>query len=410
MSKRPLEGIRIVDFGQIVAVPYASRMLAWLGAEVILVESEERVTLRILPPFVDGVPGADRSGGFISLNNNKLSCTININKKEGVELVHRLISVSDIFVENYTVGTLDKFGFSYEDVRKTRPDIVYLSLTAFGRTGPLKDFSGFHSVVNLFSGVAAVTGYPDGHPRILGSLFPDVLTGSYSILAVLQALYHRSLTGQGQLIDACMVESMLTVIPEALIDYSLNGRELDRVGNKDKDKAPHDVFRCAGDDKWVSISVANDEQFQALCQRINHVELATDSRFADKANRGRNQDELRLYIEEWTSQRSHYEAMHSLQEAGVPAAATLNALEVIENPHFQERGFASYPDHPVAGRRAISTVPWQTDCLPPLNVKPTPLLAQDNDYVFQEILGLSQTDVNRYYDNGALWRQPVVQR
>ena len=407
MSRLPLEGIRIADIGQIVAIPYATQLLAWLGAEVILIESEERLGLRVLPPFLDGVSGVNRSGGFNALNNNKLSCTVNITRPEGVELAHRIIAISDVVVENYTTGTMEKFGLGYEDVRRIKPDIVYLSLTAFGRTGPMKDFSGFHSVVNLFSGVAAVTGYPGGYPRILGATIPDFLAGSYSVLAILQALHYRTRTGRGQFIDVSMVDSMLTTIPEAVVEYTLNGREAERVGNQDQAKAPHDVFRCKGQDQWIAISVATDDEWQRLCNTMGHPEWVTDPRFADGLSRWHHQDELKLLIESWTNQHDPYVAMKTLQRAGVAATPTLDSLQLLQDPHMNERGFVSHVDHPVAGRRLLGTTAWKIEGSPPLEIRPAPLLGQHNDQVLQDLLGLSSSELAHYQNTGALWQAPI---
>ena len=166
MTMLPLEGIRIADFGQIIAVPYTAQMLAWLGAEVILIESRERLTTRIWPPFADNEPGVNRSGGFNMVNSGKMSCTLNLRDPEGVAIAKQIISLSDVVVENYSSGTMQRMGLGYESVKLLRPDVIYLSLGAFGRTGPMKDLVGFHSVINLFSGLASLTGHKGSHPRI----------------------------------------------------------------------------------------------------------------------------------------------------------------------------------------------------------------------------------------------------
>ena len=186
----------MADFGQIVAVPFTAQVLGWLGAEVILVETGQRLTTRAWPPFAEAVPGVNRSGGFNSINTGKLGCTLNLRHPEGSELARRLISISDVVVENYSTGTMERMGLDYDSVRRVRPDVIYLSLSAFGSTGPMKDLAGFHSVINLFSGLAAITGHPGAHPRILGAIFPDAFSGCYCILALLEALYHRSKTGK----------------------------------------------------------------------------------------------------------------------------------------------------------------------------------------------------------------------
>ena len=217
-SPLSLQGIRVADFGQVIAAPVTAQMLGWLGAEVVLIETESRFTTRVWPPFADGEFGIDRSGGFNLVNNNKLSCTLDLRHPEAVELAKGIISVSDVLVENYATGVMEHLGLGYDEVKKLRPDIVYMSLAAFGRSGSFKNLTGFHSVINLFSGLAAVTGDPGSHPRIMGGLIPDAFAGCYGVLAVLEALYHRSRTGEGQFVEVSMTEALTGMIPEAVME------------------------------------------------------------------------------------------------------------------------------------------------------------------------------------------------
>ena len=402
MRDLPLQGVRVADFGQMIAMPFAAQVLAWLGAEVILVENRQRLAARVLPPYAEGIPGVNRSGGFNLINNNKLSCVLNLGKKDGLELAKSLIGISDVVAENFSTGTMEKLGLGYETVRRLKPDIVYLSLGAFGRTGPMKDLTGFHSVINLFSGLAAVTGYPGGHPRILGGFFPDAYSGCFCILAVLEALYHRSKTGEGQYIDVAMTEAVTTIIPEAVMDYTLNKREAEQVGNRDKDKAPHDVFRCRGEQKWVAISVATDAQWATLCQVMGRPEWAEDLRFADSNSRGEHQDDLYPLIESWTRERTPYEVTTSLQNGGIAAAPVLDTGEMMADPHMVQRGFVNWVDHPETGRRPITTLSWSVDGERPTNIRHAPLLGEHNQYVLRELLRLPEQEVQRLIDSGVV--------
>ncbi len=402
MSKPPLEGIRVADFGQVVAVPFTAQVLAWLGAEVILIESRHHLTNRILPPFAEGTAGLNRSGAFNLVNANKLSCTLDLSRPEGVELAKRLISISDVMVENYSTGAFEKLGLGYETVRRLKPDIIYLSLASFGRTGPMKDFVGFHSVANLFSGLAAVTGYPGGHPRILGGIFPDFLSSSYCLLAILEALHHRSKTGEGQYIEVSMTEALTTLVPEAVVDYGLNGREPERAGNRDKWKVPHNVYRCQGDQKWVAISVSTDAQWEALCQAMDHAEWARDPRFADAASRWKHQEALDPLVQSWTQEREPYEVMTTLQGAGVAAAPVLNSGELLRDPHLVERDFVAWVDHPETGRRPIGNVAWKIDGTRPAEYQHAPLLWEHNEYVLEELLHLPKAEIQRLTEAGVL--------
>ena len=402
MNEQPLKGIRVADFGQIVAMPFTAQVLAWLGAEVILVETQQRLTTRVWPPFAEGVPGVNRSGGFNSINNDKLGCTLNLRDPEGLELARRLISISDIVAENYSTGTMERMGLGYDAVRRIRPDIIYLSLAAFGRTGPMKDLAGFHSVINLFSGLAAVTGHPGAHPRVLGGIFPDGFSGCFCILAVLEALYHRSKTGEGQYIDIAMTEALATLIPEAIMDFTLNGREAERVGNRDKVKVPHDVYRCKGEQKWVAISVDGDAQWAALGRAVGNPELVEDARFATAAGRRENQVALDRIIESWTLDREPWEATEALQAAGVPAAPVLDSAEVLQDPHLTDRGFVAWVDHPETGRRPLGTVSWSINGQRRTEYRPAPLLGEHNQYVFGELLNVPEEELERMTDAGVI--------
>ena len=321
----PLEGIRIADFGQIIAVPYTAQMLAWLGAEVILIETEDRLTTRVWPPFAEAEPGVNRSGGFNLVNSSKMSCTLNLRDPEGVALAKQIIAVSDVLVENYSSGTRERMGLGYAAVQALRPDVVYLSLGAFGRTGPMKDLVGFHSVINLFSGLASVTGHKGSHPRIMGGLFPDAFSGCYCVLALLEALYHRANTGEGQYIEVAMTEVLATILPEAVMKYTLDGTEPERVGNRHQEKVPHNVFRCLGDENWVAISVEDDAQFRALAQVAGIPEWAEDPRFSATEARLSHQDELEPLIEQWTLGCQVEDVVEKLQAAGVPAGPVLDS-------------------------------------------------------------------------------------
>ena len=398
----PLQGVRVADFGQIIAAPFAAQLLGWLGAEVVLVETEERMTTRVWPPFADGQPGINRSGGFNLVNANKLSCTLNLRDARGLELAKGLIAVSDIVMENFSSGAMERMGLGYETVRAIRPDVIYVSLGAFGRTGPFKDLTGFHSVVNLFSGLAAVTGHPGTHPRIMGGLFPDAFSGCYCVLAILEALYHRARTGEGQYIEVSMTEALAGLIPEAVMEYSMTGREQELVGNRHPEKAPHNVFRCLGDEKWVAISVESNVQFRALAQVSGHPEWADDPRFATIETRLTNQDELEGLVQAWAARREAAGLAALLQEAGVPAAPVWDTREVLADPHLVDRGFVTQVDHPETGPRPMPVMAWSVDGSRKGPFRRAPLLGEHNRYVIQELLQVPDAEYDRLVRSGVI--------
>ena len=401
-ARLPLQGIRVADFGQVIAAPVTAQILGWLGAEVILVETESRFTTRVWPPFADGEFGINNSGGFNLVNNNKLSCSLDLRQPDARELAKGIISVSDVLVENYATGVMENLGLGYDEVKKLRPDIVYMSLGAFGRSGPFKGLTGFHSVINLFSGLAAVTGYPGTHPRIMGGLIPDAFAGCYCVLAVLEALYHRSRTGEGQFVEVSMTEALTGMIPEAVMEYSLTGTEQPRAGNRDGRRAPHGVFRCLGEEKWVAISVENDAQFRALAQAAGNLGWAADARFATTAARLENQDALESLLQEWTAGQETAEVVAALQVAGVPAAPVSDTAEVLADPHLMERGFVAHVEHPAAGTRSVITLPWAADGQRGDAVRPAPTFGQHNEWVLKELLQLPDEEYERLVSSGAI--------
>ena len=402
----PLQGIRVADFGQVIAAPVTAQMLGWLGAEVILVETESRFTTRVWPPFADGQPGIDRSGGFNLVNNNKLSCSLDLRHPEALELAKSIISVSDVLVENYATGVMEHLGLDYGVAKKLRPDIVYMSLAAFGRSGPFKDLTGFHSVINLFSGLADVTGYPGSHPRIMGGLIPDAFSGCYCVLAVLEALYHRSRTGEGQFIEVSMTEALTGMIPEAVMQHSLTGQPQERTGNRDGRNAPRNVFRCKGrcegEEKWVAVSVESDAQFRSLAQASGNPAWADDARFATTAARLENQDALESLLGQWTSGLEVAEVVATLQAAGVPAAPVFDSAEALADPHLAERGFVTPLEHPVAGVRPVLSLPWAADGRRVDDLRPAPTFGQHNHWVLKELLQLPDEEYERLAASGAI--------
>jgi len=402
MTTLPLRGVRVADFGQIIAIPYTAQMLAWLGAEVILIESEQRLTTRVWPPFAEAKPGVNRSGGFNLVNSSKMSCTLNLREPEGVDLAKQIISVSDVVLENYSSGAMERMGLGFQDARSVRPDVIYLSLGAFGRTGPMKDLVGFHSVINLFSGLASVTGHRGSHPRIMGGLFPDAFSGCYCVLALLEALHHRGNTGEGQYIEVAMTEALATILPEAVMEYTLDGTEPERVGNRHQDKAPHNVFRCQGEERWVAISVENDAQFQALAQAANNPGWADDPRFATAEARLEHQDDLEPLVQQWTGSLQVQDVVEQLQGVGVPAGPVLDSAQVLADPHMVERGFVQSPDRAEVGPRPMGVFAWGVDGGRPGAARSAPLLGEHNRQVIQDLLQVPDHEYQRLTESGVI--------
>jgi crotonobetainyl-CoA:carnitine CoA-transferase CaiB-like acyl-CoA transferase len=247
--------------------------------------------------------------------------------------------------------------------------------------------------VNAFSGLADITGYEGGPPRLLGAVLPDTIGGMYITLALLVALYSRRRAGEGCYVDFSMLEGLLSVMPQPIIDYTLNGREPRRVGNRDAAKAPHGIYRCKGEDRWVAISVTSQDEWIALCNQADRRDWLADPRFADELARAAHGRELDAAVEAWTRQRTADEVTRLLQQAGIAAGAALDVAELLADPHLRAREFVVEVDHPEAGPRKTVGLPWKLGNVADCRYTHAPLLGEHNRYVFGELLGLSDDEI-----------------
>lgn len=400
--KRPLSGVRVVDFGQVILLPFATRWLAWLGAEVILIESKSRAFQRVTPPFANNRSGLNTGARFNTMNNNKLGCTLNLKAPEAVVLVKRLVAKSDVVTENFSTGTMDKLGLGFESLSKINPSLIYLSASAFGRTGAWSNYIGYHSSVNAFSGFAQITGYENGPPRLLGAVLPDTIGGMYITYALLLSLLSRQRTGKGAFIDFSMLEGMLSLMPQPIMDFTLNRKEWTRVGNRDAVKTPHGIYRCMGEDRWVAISIGSQAEWQRFCMALGHQEWTTDSRFLDEVNRHSNAAALDSLIERWSETQDARSAAKRLQDVGVAAGPVLGVGELLDDAQLKARGFVVEVDHPESGPRKTVGLPWKIGGLPEPDYRRAPLMGESNDYVLKDLLGLTDSEIEVLKDKDVL--------
>lgn len=382
MAQRlPLEGIRVADFTQVVIGPYCTMMLAEMGAEVIKIETESRA-------------GDTRDApGFTGLNASKKSIVLNLKHPKGVEIAKRLVAVSDIAAENFGTGVMERFGLGYEDLRKVKPDIIMLSNSALGRTGPLKNAIGYYAEVNAFAGFSYLTGYKEGRPGQVGGIWTDHFTGTLAVFSVLAALRYRKRTGKGQYVELTMSDAVIAAIPEAVLDYAANGRDRGRMENEEPHQAPHNVYRCQGVDKWVAIAVTNEAEWKALCNAMGNPAWRQEERYADSLSRVKNRKELDALITEWTSQHEEYEVMKILQDAGVPAGPVLNSEGLVEDPHLKARGLLVDLGEVNGMPMAIPSLPWKLSDCPPAIYKMAPKLGEHNREVLCDLLGYSESEI-----------------
>ena len=393
-TQLPLEGIRVADFTWVWAGPFATLQLAHLGAEVIRIETEKRVCVtRRIPPYADGEPGPNRSGYYNQYNQGKSSVCLNLKKPEGMQIAKKLVSVSDVVSENFAGGVIDKMGLGYDVLRQLKSDIIMISMAGYGATGPESAYVSYGPAQVPMSGLSSVTGFPGFPPMHVGFSYGDPNGGLHGAFAVLAALMHRARTGEGQYIDLSQWETSVALLGEGLMAQEMNGEPPSRIGNRDPYMAPHGLFRCQGQDRWVSIVVASEDEWQRLCQGMGQPGLATDARFASLADRKKNEDALEALLSAWTETRTAEEVTATLQAVGVAAFPALTNKEIAEDAHLQERGFFVELQHPEVGVRRHAGTPWLFSETPCQVRQPAPCLGQDTDEVLQNILGYSADDI-----------------
>ena len=402
---RPLEGIRIVDFGWILSVPYAGGWLGSLGAEVIRVESNTRLEpgRSALSGAADGIAGVNRSGIWNCLNHSKLGVTLNIRDPEAQKLVKELVTVSDVVIENFSTGVLERQGLGYEDLRQVRPDLIMLSGSTMGTLGPDRDSTGFGPNVCSYAGQPSITGYEGGQPQNLGGNWPDYLVGTMMVHSVLSALWHRRKTGEGQRIEIAMAEVVSSMIPEAFLNYTMNGRVPPRIGNHDPHMSPHNVYRCAGDDQWVAIAVQSDDEWTALCDVMGRPELATDPRFGTLEARKQNESALDELIGDWTCRQSPEKVTQLLQGERIATGPVMEVMSLMVDPHFRERGNIIEMDHTEVGTREVAGLPIRFSDIPRPAYYTAPLLGEHNDDVFCGLLAHDSHEIDRLKDACAIF-------
>jgi crotonobetainyl-CoA:carnitine CoA-transferase CaiB-like acyl-CoA transferase len=451
---RPLRGVRVIDFTNAVAGPIASFILGDLGAEVIKIEASNGRPVRPAgtAPLVEGAEdrGYDRMLQFNELNHAKRSLVLDVAKPEGRAAFLDLVKIADVVVENFAPRVMPNLQLDYERLRAVRPDIIAVSMPAFGLSGPYRDRISYGPGVDAMSGFSHLTGYPDGPPMKPGNFFCDQNAGVHSAFATLAALWHRRRTGAGQQVELAMIEGEFQILGDAYIDYAMNGRERFRSGNDHPWMAPHGVFRCAGaresggsapainiasprglggsapgsvadrgagwnperasqtlDDAWVAIGVENDEQWRSLCALMHRPDLAADPRFASVEARHANRRLLDAPITLWTEQRSQHEAQEALQAAGVPAGAAMNAFELLYDPHVRARHGFDYVTVPNVGPTPYPRIAFLLSRTPVPIERPAPAFAEANDYALHDLLGMNAVGIAALEERRITTRVPL---
>ena len=412
----PLQGVRVVEMGQLIAIPFAMKMLADMGAQVIRLESAGRLeSYRSDSVYRNEIHGEfwNRGANFYEQNRNKLGITLDLSRPEGRDLLLRLIAISDVFAENFTPRVIKNFGLEYEQLRRVKPDIIMVSSTGYGFSGPWANFGATGPATEGASGLAYTTGYKDGPPVMAEIPYVDYTAGEHTVFAVMAALMHRLGSGQGQFIDVSQTQTAAATIPEALLDFAANGREPVRIGNADPVMSPHGCYPCAGEDRWIAVAVSDDAQWQGLCRVLGRPDWAADGRFSGSLGRQRHREELDRMLARATAAWDARRLMAALQAVGVPAGAVLDSKDLLFDPHLRERRFyevvrhhpsTGMPPLPYAGR------PWRLSATPAVAPKAAPLMGEHNDFVLRELLGLTDSEVARLESEGIIASAPADPR
>jgi crotonobetainyl-CoA:carnitine CoA-transferase CaiB-like acyl-CoA transferase len=394
MNGGVLNEIRVLDFSRVLAGPYATRILGDFGAEVIKVQS--RKTAR----------GSEDNNGayFNAWNRNKRSITLDMSNPESREIALKLTAISDVVVENFSPRVMSNWDLNYEKLAEVRKCLIMVSMSGMGQTGPWKDFAAFGPTVQSLGGLTYLTSYGEDAPIGLGYSYADATAGLYCAIAILAALEHRDRTGMGQYIDLSEYEAVCTLIGPALLHTAANQEDIYPQGNQSPDipAAPYGCYKCFGEDRWCAIAVFDEAEWQALCSVLGHNEWAQDPRFSTLAMRKERSEELDAMIQGWTSRNTAETVMHLLQEAGVHAGVVQNAQDLANDPQLQARGFFAHLDHPVLGKTVSDGTPIKMGSGSPADWKRAPLLGEDNEYVYMDLLGFTESEFRSYVERGII--------
>ncbi len=390
---KPLEGVKVADFTWALVGPISVKTLSDWGAEVVKIEGRSRPdSRRTSPPFTNNDPGLNRSATYNPYNTNKLSVALNLTRPGAIEAAKRLVGWADIVVDNFAGGAMKRMGLGYEVLSKIKPDIIMLSTCPMGQTGPYPTAPAIGAGLTALAGIMDLAGWPDRDPVAMDS-YTDFISPHFNATAILAALDYRDRTGQGQFLDLSQYEDCVHFMAPLVLDYTVNGRLNSREGNRLDRAAPHNAYRCLGDDRWCAIGVFTEDEWAALCGVIGRPELAADRRFATLAARKENETELDAVVEQWTKTRDADEVMDTMQAAGVPAGVARDGGELLDgDPQLAHRRFFRTVEHAEVGAYRSPRSPFILSNYDP-ELRAAPLLGEHNDYVLREIAGFTDDEI-----------------
>lgn len=384
----PLAGVRVLEIAKVWAGPYAGKLLAHLGAEVIKVESMTNLDEMRAYGGVD----INSAPYFLSINQEIRSVQVNMKTPEGMALLKRMVAASDIVLDNIRPGAMERSGLSYEDLKAIKPDIIQVSIKMWGDDGPLGWQTGYAPCFAALSGLTALVGHEGEAPRGMNIRYGDTSAGAYAALGAIAALHHREATGEGQFVDVSAVEALSSLVGDSLFAYSATGTAPRADGNAHAEMCPHGAYPCA-DGEWISIAVASDAEFRALCQVLNAPALAADPRLATLADRQAERHMLDAELATLTHVQPATALAEALRVAGVPAFKSASSLDLVSDDYFWSRGFFRMVSDHRHGTRPIIGPSWRMQPDEARIETGAPLLGQDNAYVYTEILGLSSGEM-----------------
>ncbi len=401
-----LDGIRVVEFTYGMAGPWVGRFMAYCGAEVIRVESKQRpdVTRQYIPPWAPEMGVQSQLSPWLTdWNAGKRCIGLDLTNGAAITLARRLAAHCDIVVENYSTGVMDKLGLGYAELRQARTDIIMLSTTGYGDSGPYRGYVTWGPNIEALSGLSSLSGFPERDCTVTQYAYPDAISALHGLFAVMCALDHRGRTGRGQYINLSQYEATVAVIGDVMMEYLANGREPQRLGNRARHAAPHGCYRCKGEDRWCTIAVFTDDDWRRFCDAVGRPEWQADPRFATMSARLAHVTELDALIGEWTATRTDYEVMHLLQQAGIAAGVVQNVEDQVRrDPQLAGRHFFEEIPHAKKGRVVATGIPVGLTGTPGRTTGAGIALGQDNEYVFRQLLGLTAEEMAEYVAAGAI--------
>ncbi len=405
MQKSIFDGIRILDFGMAATVPLAMTWLGDFGATVIKIESHIRPDIsRAGGPFYQARMGELEQCGWQQwLNSSKYSMTLNLSKPEGRELVRQLIEKwqPDIIAQSFRPGIMKRFGLDYDSIIKIKPDIIYWSTCLEGQYGPHSQRLGYGTVSTNLSGASFLAGWPDRPPAGMPMAYGDFASTGTGLLTLVSALIRRRKTGKGVHIDQSQYEVNVHVLAGPMMEYMVNGRIMKRNGNRLPYAAPHGVYPCSGEDRWVAVAVFTQDEWESFCGVLKKPEWAADARFSTLVARKNNEDELERLIGEWTTQHTPEQVEAMMQEKGVAANVVETGKDVYEDPQLKHYGHFKEMDHPEIGKIQSEIPPLKFSKVADKHFR-APLLGEHNYFVLSEFLGMTDDQISELYGSGVI--------